>query len=81
MTNANISAAVDSKNGRELTLTPKGKSVKITVPDDVPVVTFAPADKSKIAEGAQVVVIGIKQQDGSITSPRVLVGLDVVPPM
>jgi hypothetical protein len=81
MTNANISAAVESKNGRELTLTPKGSNVKIIVPEGVPVVTFAPADKSKIAVGAHVVVVGNKQADGSIVAPRVLVGLDVVPPM
>ncbi len=82
MTNANISAEVTGNNGKELTLTPKGRdAVKITVPPETPVVTFAPADRSKIAAGAKVLVIAVKGADGSLTSPRILVGLDVTPPM
>ena len=68
--------------GTELTLTPKGHdAVKITVPEGVPVVTFAPADKSKIVPGAKVMVVAIKQADGSFVSPRILVGLGITPPM
>jgi hypothetical protein len=86
MTNANISASVEGKNGRELTLTLKDKdgkvsNVKIMVPEGVPVVTFAPGDKAMIVKGAKVLVVGIKQADGSIMSPRVLVGMGITPPM
>jgi hypothetical protein len=83
MTNANISAAVSGANGRELTLTPKGHDpVTIYVPEGVPVVTFGPAEKSEIKPGAKVMVIGIKQEDGSIMSPRILVGQGgIKPPM
>jgi len=82
MTNANVSAAVDAKNGRELTLTPKGHdSVKIVVPMNVPVVTFAPADRAMLKAGAHVVVFAVKGADGSWTAPRVLVGIDIAPPM
>lgn len=81
MTNANIAASVDSTNGRELTLTPKGGSVKIDVPQNVPVVTFAPGDRAMLVAGAHVLVIAVKGADGSLTAPRVLVGIGIVPPM
>ena len=81
MTNANISASVSAKNGRELTLTPKGQNVKIHVPEDVPVVTFAPGDRALLVPGAKVLVVASKQADGSLLSPRVLVGIGITPPM
>jgi hypothetical protein len=81
MTNANVAASVESMNGRELTLTPKGGSVKVLVFPNVPVVTFVPGERAMVKSGAHVMVVGIKQSDGSIMSPRVLVGVDIVPPM
>ena len=44
MTNANVDAAVQGNSGRDLTLSYKGGSLKVTVPPDVPVVTIVPAD-------------------------------------
>jgi len=82
MTNANVSAAVESKDGRELTLTPKGHdAVKVTVPENVPIVTFGPADKSMIVPGAKVFVVAAKQPDGSLNALFVAVGMGIMPPM
>lgn len=82
MTNANVSATVESKDGRELTLSPKGHdAVKVTVPENVPVVTFGPADKSQIVPGAKVFVVAAKQADGSLNALFVAVGMGIMPPM
>jgi len=81
MTNANVAATVESMNGRVLTLTPKGESVKVVVPPNVPVVTFVAGERAMIVVGAHVLVVAVKGADGSLTSGRVLVGVDIVPPM
>ena len=86
MTNANISSAVEAKEGRNLTLHYKDKAgketdVKVHVPVGTPVVTFVPADMAKIVPGAKVLVVANKGADGMLTSPRVLVGIDITPPM
>jgi hypothetical protein len=42
MTNANVDAVVEGTSGRDLKLSYKGGSNTVTVPANVPVVTFAP---------------------------------------
>ena len=82
MTNANVAAAVKSMDGRELTLAPKDHaSVKIMVPQDVPIVTFIDSDKSKLVPGAKVFVVAAKQSDGSLSALFVAVGVNIAPPM
>lgn len=85
MTNANISAMVESSNGPELTLTYKGKdgssgSVKITVPPNTPVVTFTKATKDDIKAGGYVMVVAAPNGE-HFTALRALVGKGIKPPM
>ena len=82
MTNANVSSKVEGVNGQTLTLSYKGGERKVTLPKDVPVVTFGPATKDDIKAGAAVFVPAQKKDDGTLTAGRVLVGKDgIVPPM
>ncbi len=82
MTNANVDAVVDTNTGMELTLSYKGGSQKIVVPRGVPIVTFAPADKSLLKPGAKVFVIAQRVADGSLTAQRISVGKGgLKPPM
>lgn len=82
MTNANIDAAVQSSSGRELTLSYKGGSVKVMVPPDVPVVTFAPADRADLKAGTPVFIVARKAEDGTTDALFIAVGKDgVAPPM
>lgn len=82
MTNANITDAVDSVDGRTVTLAYKGGTKSIVIGADTPIVTFGAADKSDIKPGANVFVAAQKQADGSLVAARVAVGKDgVVPPM
>jgi outer membrane lipoprotein SlyB len=82
MTNATIAEAVDKVDGRTLTLKHKDGETRIAVPKDVPIVTFAPGDRSLLIADAGVMVPAVKQPDGSMTASRILVGKDgVKPPM
>lgn len=82
MTNAAVAEAVAGGKGRLLMLKYKDGEKKVMVPEDAPVVTFAPADVSAVKPGAHVLVTATKQSDGSLTAPRVAVGLNgLVPPM
>ena len=82
MTNATVAAEVDRVDGPTLTLKHKGGENSITVPKDVPVVTFGPGSRSLLVPGAHVFVSATKQLGGSLTARRILVGKDgVTPPM
>jgi hypothetical protein len=82
MTNANVDAAVQGNSGRELTLSYRGGSVKVTVPPDVPVVTPVPAARADLKAGAPVFVVARHNPDGTLTALFVAVGKDgVAPPM
>jgi cold shock CspA family protein len=82
MTNANISAVVKAKSGRDLTLTYKDGTQQIEVPPNVPIVTFAPAQRSDLKPGARVMFGATKSADGKLTAGRVTVGTHGVnPPM
>ncbi len=82
MTNATVSEAVQAVEGHTLTLTYKGEQKKVVVPPNVPIVTFAPAQKTDVVVGAPVFISTQRQPDGSLTASRVTVGLNgVAPPM
>lgn len=75
MTNANISAMIDSVSGPKLTLTYKGGEQTITVDKATPIVTFAPGDASDLKPGASIDIFGAtKTADGAYESRRILVG-------
>lgn len=82
MTNANVDAIVDTNNGKELTLSYKGGSQKIIVPQGVPIVSFKPADKSLLKAGIRAFIIAQQAADGSLTAQRISVGKNgMKPPM
>lgn len=82
MTNALVSNAVESVSGRQLTLTYPTGSKQITLPDGVPVVTFAEASAADLKAGAPVFVPATKAADGSLAMAFVVVGNQgIVPPM
>jgi hypothetical protein len=82
MTNGNVEQTVAAVDGQVLTLKYKDGEKKIVVPPDVPIVTFAPGDKSELKAGAAIIVFGAKQQpDGTLLAPRIAVGRGIVPPM
>ena len=68
--------------GRELAITYKGGSNTVTVPADVPVVTFAPAERADLKPGATVFLAATKNAEGQLMASRVTVSKDgVAPPM
>jgi hypothetical protein len=82
MTNATVTAAVESTSGRELTLSYKGGSVKVMVPPDAPVVTPVPASQSDLRPGAPVFISAVKEESGKLSARFVIVGKNgVAPPM
>jgi hypothetical protein len=82
MTNANVSAVVEGTNGRDLTLSYKGGSNTVTVPANVPVVTFAPATRGDLIPGKKVFVVATPAQQDGFVALRVVVEKDgVAPPM
>jgi hypothetical protein len=82
MTNATVDVMVERVEGPMLTLKHKGGSVQMAVPTDVPIVTFAPGDRTLLQPGAHVFISAQQQGDGTVTAARALVGMDgLVPPM
>ena len=83
MTNGNIDGEVSASNGRQLTVSYKDGTAKITVPPNVPVVMLSPGDKSMIAPGAKIFIPGgHREPDGSVSASRIVVGKDgTTPPM
>ncbi|MEX2223482.1 MAG: DUF5666 domain-containing protein [Candidatus Rokuibacteriota bacterium] len=82
MTNATVDVMVERVEGPLLTLKHKGGTVTVSVPADVPIVTFAPGDRAMLQAGAHVFIPAQQHADGHVTAGRVLVGKDgLVPPM
>lgn len=82
MTNGNVDAVVENTRGRDLQLSYKGGSVTVTVPANVPVVTFAPATRADLTPGKKVFVVATPAQPGAFVAQRVVVEKEgVVPPM
>jgi uncharacterized protein Veg len=81
MTNGTVGDLVTA-NGRTITITYKGGEKKVFVPDDVPFVSYAPADRAALTPGANVIVSGTRGADGTVTATSVSVGQNgLVPPM
>jgi hypothetical protein len=82
MTNANVTALVDSTDGRVLTLTFKTGTVKVRVPEGTPIMTTVPAGRADLKPGAHVFLGAMTAADCSLSVSRILVEKDgVVPPM
>jgi hypothetical protein len=82
MTNGTVGDLVVS-NGRTLTVKyGNGGVKKIVVPDDVPIVSIEPSDRSLLTAGAHIIVVPTKAADGTLTASRISVGEHgTVPPM
>ncbi len=81
MTNANVDQVVEGTNGRDLKLSYKGGSNSVTVPENVPVVTFAPATHDDLKPGKQVFVVA-SPAGQEYAAQRIVVEKDgVKPPM
>ncbi|KIG09864.1 hypothetical protein [Caballeronia concitans] len=82
MTNANVDQVVQGTSGRDLKLSYKGGSNSVTVPENVPVVTFAPATHDDLKAGKKVFVVATPASGGTFAAQRIVVEKDgVVPPM
>jgi hypothetical protein len=82
MINATVTGVVEANTGRDLTLTYKDGSNTVRVPPNVPVVTFAPADRSDLKTGAAVFLTAAASAEGKWHTGRITVGTGgVAPPM
>lgn len=81
MTNGSV-GKLEGTNGRTMTVNYGTGEKQIVIPDDVPIVALALADRNVIVPGAHVIVNGTRAADGVITAGGVTVGKDgIVPPM
>ncbi|SRR5258708_6095557 len=82
MTNANVDTVVQGTSGRNLKLSYKGGSNEVTVPPNVPIVTFTPAARTDLTAGKKVFVVATAASQGAFVAQRVVVEKDgVAPPM
>jgi len=81
MTNATVAELAATPQGRSLKRRYKDGEKTVIVPDNVPVVTVRPGDRSLLVPGAKVLVTA-QLRDGKSTALRALAGRDgFVPPM
>ena len=82
MTNATVAESVAGNDGHTLLVKYKDGEKKVVVSPDTPVVTYVPADKSDLKEGAKIIAFVKKLPDGSFETDRISVGRDgLTPPM
>jgi hypothetical protein len=82
MTNGTAASAVDSVDGKTITVAYKGGERVIVIGPDTSIVTYAPADRSELKPGTKVFVNAQKAADGALTAVSVNVGKDgIAPPM
>jgi hypothetical protein len=76
MTNATVEGAATLANGRELTLTFKGTSLKMFVSPEATIYLLAVGEKSMLIPGAKVLITAIPGSDSSMTANRITVAID-----
>lgn len=82
MTNANVATVTSVGKDHVLEVQYKGGEKKVLVPQNAVIVSFTPVDRSVLKPGAHVFVNSQLQPDGSLSAPRVNVGLNgLMPPM
>ncbi len=82
MTNANVDEVVQSTSGSDLHLSYKGGSKTVTVPPNVPIVTFIPADRGDLTAGKKVFVVARASSADNFVAQRVVVEKNgIAPPM
>lgn len=81
MTNGAVGNIVVA-NGRTVTVRYKDGEKKVVIPDDVPVVSIVPGDRTLLVPGAKVVLFARKNADGSLSALFISAGKNgIVPPM
>lgn len=81
MTNGTVGSLVGTSE-RIVTLRYGNEEKQVLIPEDVPVVSFEPTDRSALKAGAKVVVNGQRAADGTVTVAAVNIGKDgLTPPM
>jgi hypothetical protein len=82
MTNGTVGEVTATPNGRQMTVSYRGKRATVTIPPGTPIVTFAKADRGDLQPGKAIFVIGPKGADGMVEARVVTVEKDgVKPPM
>ncbi|MFM0755638.1 hypothetical protein [Paraburkholderia strydomiana] len=82
MTNANVDTVVQGTSGRNLKLSYKGGNNEVTVPPNVPIVTFTTAARTDLTPGKKVFIVATGASQGTYVAQRVVVEKDgVAPPM
>ena len=73
MTNATVAATVQATEGRELSLTYKGGSQKIIVPQNLPISELVDADRSALVSRAEVNMTAVPDSQGKLVAQRIQV--------
>lgn len=82
MTNATISGVTTINDGGQITLNYGDENVTMTIPDDAPVISFGPGDAALLAPGADVFIIAMQAEDGTLSTNRVIAESNgIKPPM
>lgn len=82
MTNGTAGSAVDSVDGKSITVTYQGGSRTVVIQPDTAIVTYVPIDKGDVKPGVKVFAITQKGADGTLTASALSVGKNgVTPPM
>ena len=86
MTNAAVETTAASVDGQVLIVkyksADKTDEKKVIVPPDAAIVAYAPADRSELKPGAQIIIFGAqKQADDTLQAQAVNVGKGIAPPM
>jgi hypothetical protein len=80
MTNGSVTASVKAAGARDLTIEYKGGSQTVRVPDDIPIFTTVPADRSLLVPGAYIVTTARIGRDGVLFTQRLAVSKDGIRP-
>ena len=79
MTNGTVTGGADASGEKTLTISYKGGTSQVLVPEGIPIVRFDPADKAILAKGQKVFVV---TPSGATAAKFVAVGKDgLTPPM
>ena len=76
MTNATVSATVQSTSGRELALSYDGGSQKVVVPEGAAITTLVPGNRSQLATGSYVSLLAEPDGAGKLTARSIEVRKD-----
>ena len=82
MTNATVDQSVTSTDGNTVKVKYKGGEKVITVTPKTQIVTYVPAERSDLKQGAKIIAFGKTLPDGSFQTSRIAVGQGgITPPM